>query len=183
MFAKLLQDAVRDFCPLTPAQICRMEAHYQLILRWNKKMNLTRITKLEEVVIRHYGESLFLAVHLPLRVRVVDIGSGAGFPGLPAAILHADSSFHLVESHQRKAVFLREATRDLTNVEILPVRVETLDKRYDWLISRAVDPKTLLGLKCADHMALLIGEEDSRQCRSYEKVPLPWGERRVLLLR
>src|SRR5690349_10628648 len=122
---------------LTTEQSAALESHYELLVRWNKVLNLTAIEKLEEAVERHYCESLTLAERLTPG-RVADIGSGAGFPGLVAAIARPDCEFTLVESHQRKAVFLREASRGMVNVRVLAVRAEQIRERFDWVVSRAV---------------------------------------------
>jgi 16S rRNA (guanine527-N7)-methyltransferase len=83
-----------------------LRAHFELLQRWNKSLNLTRIDSVE----RNYGESLFLGRHLPPGpLRICDIGSGAGFPGFPVAVLRPDCEITLIEAHQRKAVFLKEA--------------------------------------------------------------------------
>src|SRR5581483_9324513 len=95
------------------------------MVRWNKTLNLTRVESLEQAVERHYAESLFLAAHLPVgALRIVDVGSGPGFPGFPVAVVRGDCAVTLVESHQRKAVFLREASRPLENVEVVAKRAE-----------------------------------------------------------
>ena len=91
MFADLLREKLAGIVDLCPAQIELLQQHYELLLRWNKTLNLTRIERLEEAVERHYGESLFLAAHLQADpLRIVDIGSGGGFPGLPVAEKLAD---------------------------------------------------------------------------------------------
>ena len=124
---------------LSAAQVAALQAHYELLLRWNQSLSLTTVTAIETAVTRHYGESLFLAAHLPPgALRIADIGSGPGFPGFPVAVLRPDSSVTLIESHQRKAVFLREATRGLPNVKVLPKRAEEVAERFDIAISRAV---------------------------------------------
>ena len=90
-------------------------------------------------MLRHYCESLFVAIHLPEEpVSVLDVGPGAGFPGIPMAILRPDCRFTLAESHQRKAVFLREATRHLSNVRVAARRAEEAAGAFDWVVSRAV---------------------------------------------
>ncbi len=166
-----------EFSPyglLAPQQLTLLEEHYRLLLRWNQKINLTRITSLQDAVRYHYCESLYLATHLPEgALRIVDIGSGAGFPGLPVAIYRPECAVDLVESHRRKAVFLREAARKLTNVRVLAQRAEAVIDSYDWTISRAVRPDYVLKLNLAPHVAVLGVEGDS----------LPWGERRALFMR
>ena len=111
------------------------------MLRWNARINLTAVRDPNEIVTRHFGESLFLACHVfPLEqrapspapeggpIRVLDIGSGAGFPGLPLKLWAPTISLTLVESNHKKAAFLREVIRSLTltNVNVLTVRAETL---------------------------------------------------------
>ena len=101
-------------------QLGLLEQHYQLLARWNKRLNLTRITELEEAVRFHYCESLFVGRFLPPGpLKVADLGSGAGFPGIPLAVIRPDVEFVLIESDLRKAVFLREAARNLKNVKVL----------------------------------------------------------------
>ncbi len=173
-FKALLASEFSPYGALTPQQLALLDEHYQLLLRWNQKINLTRITSLQDAVHYHYCESLYLATHLPAGIlRIVDIGSGAGFPGIPVAIYRPECSVDLVESHQRKAVFLREAARKLTNVRVLPHRAETVTHSYDWTISRAVRPDDVLNLDLAPHVAVL----------GVEGVGLPWGENRALFLR
>ena len=157
MFADLLR---RRYSALGPEQVAALESHYELLVRWNRKLNLTAITGAEEAVERHYGESLFLASHLPAgALRIVDVGSGAGFPGIPVAVQRRDCSVALVESHQRKAVFLREATRQLRNVQVIAKRAEEVTEQFDWAISRAVSYEDLRQPlhRLAQHAALLTG--------------------------
>lgn len=143
---------------LTGSQVEACAAHWELVERWNRVMNLTRIGG-EEAAERHYGESLAVARVLD-GARVVDVGSGAGFPGLVCAIARPELSFDLVESHGRKAVFLREAARALGNVRILACRAEELEGGYDWATSRAVDPRLVVECGLARRYALLVGRAD-----------------------
>ena len=123
MFADLLKRQLSGIVQLSAGQVSALEAHYEMLLRWNRKVNLTSISGLEESVERHYCESLFLAARLPAEpLRIADIGSGAGFPGFPIAVYRPDCQVVLVESHRRKGVFLREASRTLHNVRVLAER-------------------------------------------------------------
>jgi 16S rRNA (guanine527-N7)-methyltransferase len=170
-FKSLLELEFSPFGTLTCDQLSLLEAHYQLLLRWNQKMNLTRITSVTDAVRYHYCESLYLAKSLPEgALRIVDVGTGAGFPGIPVAIYRPDCEIHLVESHQRKAVFLSEATRNLPNTRVLAARSEDVTDTYDWMISRAVRPDDVLKLNLAPDIAVL-GTEGEK---------LPWGESRAL---
>jgi 16S rRNA (guanine(527)-N(7))-methyltransferase RsmG len=185
VFAELLRARMRGIAELSPAQIAALQAHYELLLCWNKTVNLTTITSLEEAVERHYCESLFLGVHLPAgALRVVDVGSGAGFPGFPVAILRPDCSVTLVESHQRKAVFLREASRKLANVRVIAKRAEDIEEEFDHVISRAVSYEDLRIslMKLAPVADLLTGAEapPALGMKWDEPVVLPWGNARFL---
>ena len=152
---------------LSSEQRARLEAHYNLMLRWNAKLNLTRIENRDDAVSLHYFESLFVGSKLPPGpLRIADVGSGAGFPGIPIAILRPECSVTLIESHQRKAVFLREATRDLPNVTVFPGRAEAIRGSFDWVVSRAVNLDDVLKLKISSHTALLVGPEDAARLGS-----------------
>ena len=173
---------------LTPAILDRLQAHYDLMLYWNRILNLTTVTDVEEAALRHYCESLYLARVLTPG-RVADVGSGAGFPGLVAAVVRPDCQFDLIESHQRKAVFLKEASRGLANVRVIARRAESVPDRYQWVISRAVRPADVVKMDLAPCIALLIGVEDADQLGAADDLPafriqsLPWGENRVLAVR
>jgi 16S rRNA (guanine527-N7)-methyltransferase len=180
MFPELL---AREFAPygsLTGIQIGALEAHYNLLTHWNARLNLTRIESVGDAVRLHYCESLFTGTRLPAGpLRLVDVGSGAGFPGIPIAILRPECAVTLVESHQRKAVFLREASRNLSNVTVVTDRAENLNPEYDWLVSRAVSPREVLKLKLAKNLALLVGGEEIPGFNRREAIP--WGTGRYLV--
>jgi 16S rRNA (guanine527-N7)-methyltransferase len=179
MFRELL---VREFGPhgsLTVGQIDALEAHYNLLAQWNARLNLTRIESIEDAVRLHYCESLFVATKLPAGpLRIVDVGSGAGFPGIPISLLRPECTVTLVESHNRKAVFLREASRNLKNVRVVTDRAENLKPEYDWLVSRAVSPADVLKLQLSNNFALLVGGEMLPGLERRESIP--WGAGRFL---
>lgn len=173
MFRELLLDRVSGFCQLSASQLEQLQQHYELMLRWNKIINLTRIEEIEEVVDRHYAESLFLGSNLPGGpLRVADVGSGAGFPGIPIAVLRPEVAVALIESHQRKAVFLKEATRGLTNITVISKRAEDVRQEFDWVVSRAVSWKDLQGLTLAPRLGLIGTDAPG------EFMPLPWVNQR-----
>jgi len=158
VFRELLRRCGR----LTDAQAAALEAHYELLCRWNKVINLTAIENAEEAVARHYGEALFLAERLPEGVEsIADVGSGAGFPGFPVAVVRPSCQVTLIESDQRKAVFLREASRGLTNVHVVAARAEAVKESFAWAISRAVSYKELGkgSWKLGARLALLTGSD------------------------
>jgi 16S rRNA (guanine527-N7)-methyltransferase len=186
VFAEALAAKLSGIVTLSPEQAQALEGHYRLLERWNRTLNLSAITGLEESVERHYCESLFLGAHLPPGpLAIADVGSGAGFPGFPVAVLRPECSVTLIESHQRKAVFLREASRGLPNVKVLAKRAEDVREAFDVAISRAVSykdlAKTLRAL--APNAALLSGAEAPPAIMGFEwkeAVPLPWGRARFL---
>ena len=186
MFADLLRERLARIVELSPRQVEALETHYQLLLRWNRTLNLTSIKRMEEAVERHYCESLFLGTHLPQgRLRIADIGSGAGFPGFPVAVLRPDCSVTLIESHQRKAVFLREASRNLPNVRVVAMRAEDVKEQFDWAISRAVSYADLASFlkNLAPNVDLLTGGEAPPDGIGFVwqlPIPVPWGGQRFL---
>ena len=175
---------------LSESQIAQLYRHYELLIKWNQRMNLTTVKPGPEMVTRHYCESLFFAAHLPAStegISVLDLGSGAGFPGVPMAILNSNWQVTLVESGQRKAVFLRESTRHLGNTAVLAERMETLTVHADWVVARAVDPAEVLVNvpRLAPNVGLMLGEGDFSALRNDSRIAwaeplrLPWGDRRL----
>src|SRR5579862_4970400 len=148
------------------------------MMRWNKVINLTRIVREQEVVDLHYAESLFLATLLPTGpLKIADLGSGAGFPGYPVAVLRPECSVSLVESNQRKSVFLKEVSRPLGNARVVPSRAEDLTESFDWVVSRAVNSYNLqqMASGLAPNLALLCSGVVEG---AYKTVPIPWAENR-----
>ena len=130
----------------TPELCAQLALYLDLILKWNEKINLTAIRSPEEIVRRHFGESLFAATHLGPAATLLDFGSGAGFPGLPIQLLRRDLKVTLAESRARKAAFLREAVRTLAvNTEVWSARVESMPagRTFDAVTLRAVDQMDL----------------------------------------
>jgi 16S rRNA (guanine527-N7)-methyltransferase len=180
MFKDLLAAEFAPYGVLSELQLNQLDSHFRSLEQWNARLNLTRIRDLEDSVRFHYCESLFLARFLPPgSLRIADIGSGGGFPGIPVAIARPECEVTLIESHQRKAVFLRESSRDLKNVRVLSKRAEEIADNFDWMISRAVAPADVLSLRLADSVALLIGEDDAADLRG-STGHIPWGNHRVL---
>lgn len=180
-FRKRLTDKVAGFCPLTPGQLEQLERHLDLVLRWNRNLNLTRITELDEIVERHYAESLFLAMQLPPGpLSIVDIGSGAGFPGVPVAVARPESRITLVESHRRKAVFLKEVARGLPNIVVESTRAEDIVSRFDWVTSRAVAWNEIMAVafRLGPQVALLTSAEAIQV--PAEGIRVPWDGSRVV---
>jgi 16S rRNA (guanine(527)-N(7))-methyltransferase RsmG len=187
-FAGILARKCDGVMPVPGELASVLERHFELLLSWNRRLNLTRITNLEPAVERHYAESLYLASHLTPG-RVVDIGSGAGFPGFPVAAVYPGANVTLVEPDQRKAAFLRESSDLLSNVSVMCVRSDQVAVDCDWMIARAVRLDGVLepALRCAARIALLVGAAEKEQLRKHPRLagftarPLPWGDARWLV--
>ncbi len=172
-------------------QFAKLLSHFERLEHWNRRISLTSIRNRNEIATSHFGESLFLARAIPgEQGTLMDVGSGAGFPGVPIAVMKPHFHVTLVESVAKKATFLKEVTRDYGNVRVLQARVESIDSQFDWATMRAVAPAPLLRYlsERIKSLALLIGEKDATvltdstlfEWKSVQ--PLPWGDRRVLLV-
>jgi 16S rRNA (guanine527-N7)-methyltransferase len=136
---------------LTEHDLTNISTYINILRKWNARLNLTAIRDEDEIVTRHFGESLFAAAHLfPERdtsfeknpaPTLADVGSGAGFPGLPIKLWTPEVSLTLIESNQKKVTFLREVTRSLTLtcVDIRNARAEDVPAKFDFVTLRAVE--------------------------------------------
>ncbi len=248
---------------LTDTQLNRISTYIDLLLRWNSRINLTAIRNPEEIVTRHFGESLFAARHLfpvtthlgtaalgcPLgkssealtveigspalhpalssnreghdfsrantnakvdgalalevrrvatdRARVADVGSGAGFPGIPIKLWAPEVSVTLIESNHKKATFLREVIRSLTltDVDIQNVRADEITDTFDIVTFRAVERFTeilpVAARLLAPHgrLALLIASSQVSSANSIlphlswqAPIPIPESDSRQLVI-
>jgi len=154
----------------------RIEAYIALLLEWNKKISLTRITEPVEIVKFHFGESLFAASILKISDgRLADVGSGAGFPGLPLAMAMPLLQVILIEANARRAAFLSEAVRrlDLANVMVLRSRMEDVEsvRPFDFICARAIGKHANLILWSSENLTprgrivLFVGEGDIETVR------------------
>ncbi len=143
-FKPALEEVVSSFGldALTEQQLDQCALHYDLLCRWNPRVNLTRITEPREAARFHYAESFFGAQFVESELTVLDIGSGAGFPAIPLAIVRPDLEVTALEANQRKSLFLKEAKDDLrlANLRIATARLEEFDwTGYQLLMSRALE--------------------------------------------
>ena len=130
----------------SPTLLDQLSTYLDLLLKWNARTNLTAIRDPEAIVKTHFGESLFAARHLPAAQTLLDLGSGAGFPGIPIQLVHPTLKVTLAESQSKKASFLREVIRTLDlPTEVHAARVETLpaSREFDVVTLRAVDDPEL----------------------------------------
>ena len=131
------------------------DTFYRLLLQYNAAFNLTAITQEEEVFHKHFLDSLAGEGYLPQGARVAEVGSGAGFPSLPLAIVRGDLHFTLIESTGKKCAFLRTAAQELgLNVRVCEMRAEQagreqgIREEFDAVIARAVAPLPALAEYC-----------------------------------
>jgi 16S rRNA (guanine527-N7)-methyltransferase len=213
---------------LSTAQLQSISTYIDILIHWNARINLTAIRTPEEIVTRHFGESLFAARHLFPKeedreghdfsradrmlqketgasapegltgTRVADLGSGAGFPGVPIKIWAPIVTLTLIESNQKKATFLRELARalTLTNINIQNARAETLPpSTFDVVTLRAVErlpkvlPVAVTLLAPNGLLALLISSSQLESTRSTLPnltwdlpIPIPNSQSRTLLV-
>jgi len=108
---------------LAPEQIDQFLAYLDLLLKWNRKMNLTALRTPREIIIHHFLDSLLLLPYLPETGNLLDLGSGAGFPGIPLKIARPDLTIDLVEATAKKASFLKEVIRrlGLSGTAVIPI--------------------------------------------------------------
>jgi 16S rRNA (guanine527-N7)-methyltransferase len=141
MSARFMQELLKEYLPnLSNRQLYMLNNYLFLMKKWNRVYNLTSITTAKAMVIRHALDSLSISNHLQGR-RVIDVGTGAGLPGIPLAICNPHMDFVLLDSNGKKERFLQQARIELRlrNVEIIGSRVEEYKptKPFDSVISRA----------------------------------------------
>jgi 16S rRNA (guanine527-N7)-methyltransferase len=143
-FVTALTSALREYSldELIDAQRAQLARHYAMMRVWNRRINLTRIIAPEEAARLHYADSLAGERFLGAAQTILDIGSGAGFPAIPLAVLRPDVQVTALEANQKKSLFLAEAGDALTlpNFTVATARVEGFDlSAFDLLTSRALD--------------------------------------------
>ena len=199
--AETIQQSLRSFgVTVNEQQVVYIQQYIRILLQWNEKLNLTAIRDPLEILIRHFCESMFGAVSVPVEVgRLADIGSGAGFPGIPLKILRPELELFLVESNIKKGTFLAEVVRDLElkNARVLINRYEELGEELaplDYVCSRAVGEfGPFLEWAGSDRVSagkviLWIGGRDLDEARKanqwewQEPIAVPQSLRRYLLV-
>jgi len=187
---------------LSLAQLRQVSIYLELLLRWNARIGLTAVRDPDEIITRHFGESFFAAHQLfspdaPAGT-AIDIGSGAGFPGVPLKIFLPSLDLTLVESNYKKVAFLREATRALdlaTGVRVLNSRAEDVESFANLVTLRAVErfenalPIARKLVAPNGRLALLIGltqrqtaESSLPDLRWEQPIALPLSTNRILLI-
>lgn len=128
---------------LSDRDIERLADYYALVMKWNARLHLVASCSPQEFAIRHVLESLLLLKHLPPNASIVDVGSGAGLPTIPCVLVRDDLSATLIESSQKKGVFLKEALRAVkpsSRTAVIVARFEEVPApQADFVTSRALD--------------------------------------------
>ena len=198
---EIIRRALRDFqITLSEEQVTYIQRYTTILQHWNEKLNLTAIKDPLEILHRHFCESMYAAVAVPINSgRLADIGSGPGFPGLPLKILRPELQLVLVESNIKKGTFLAEVIRELglLNARVLISRYEELGEELaplDFVCSRAVGEfGPFLDWAASDRVSagrviLWIGGRDLDEARKsvqwdwQKPIPVPQSLRRYLLV-
>ena len=133
---------LKYFTNLTREQIKRFEELYMLYNHWNAKINVVSRKDIDELYLKHVLHSLSISkvIQFKKNTSILDVGTGGGFPGIPLAILFPECKFLLVDSINKKINVVEEITKSLklTNVSFKAIRVEKLDSKHEFIISRAV---------------------------------------------
>jgi 16S rRNA (guanine527-N7)-methyltransferase len=197
----VIRRALSEFkLPAYDDQVLQIQQYIRILLQWNDKVNLTAIRDPLEILYRHFCESMYAAIAVPVEHgRLADVGSGGGFPGLPLKIIRPDLRVFLVESSIKKITFLAEVTRELglKDVQVLARRYEELGEEVaplDYVCSRALGefPAFLEWAK-SEHLAakqviLWIGARDLPEIQKIqtwdwnEPIQVPNSLRRLLLV-
>lgn len=196
---KLVQDALALFnVHITGRQVISFLTYEKELLEWNRKFNLTAIRDSESIRTKHFLDSLscILAWKAVPPSRLIDVGSGAGFPGIPLKILYPNLKLTLLESVGKKAMFCQHIVRvlGLEHVEVVQARAEELGQdpdhreKYDWAIARAVANLNVLSeyliplVKVGGRMLAQKGESGPAEAQSAEgAINLLGGELRQLI--
>ena len=196
-----IRRALKDFqIELAAEQVAWIQEYMRLLLFWNEKVNLTAIRDPTEILYRHFCESMYAALAVPLeKGRLADVGSGGGFPGLPLKIARPELEVFLIESNLKKATFLAEVVRELglTDMHILVSRYEELGEELaplNTVCSRALGEFGAFlnwagsARVAAEQVVLWIGGRDLDEVKQStvwewrEPIAIPQSLRRFLLV-
>lgn len=184
---------------LSPEQLVQVRQFLALLELWNRKISLVSASDISQLVERHVGESIFGVSAVPIRHgRLADVGTGAGFPGIPLKIAQPGLELTLIESNQRKSAFLSEAIRtlQLTSCNVITSRYEDIDSevKFDFITSRALgNYEGLLNwaatrLSDRGKIVFWLGTEDAirlskiSKWRWFDQISIPNSNLRVLLI-
>lgn len=145
-FEKMDVSASKMEISLTKVQLEQLYIYMQLLIEWNENINLTTIVEPEEIILKHFIDSFTISKHIETGCKLIDVGTGAGFPGIALKILRADLEIVLLDSLNKRIKFLDEVIKScgLTNIETIHGRIEEIAhhvehrEQYDIVTSRAV---------------------------------------------
>ncbi len=199
--AETIRRALGEFqLSVDDQQVLQIQQYTKILGAWNEKINLTAIRDPLEILYRHFCESMFAAVVVPLENgRLADVGSGGGFPGVPLKILRPNLQIVLIESNIKKATFLAEVVREigLPDVQVLVGRYEELGEELaplDFVCCRALGEfgpfLAWAGSEkiAAKEVILWIGARDLEEIRGidgwewHQPIQVPHSLRRLILV-
>ena len=146
-FVKKINDYLVEIqIELTDKQLTQFYNYMNLLIEWNRKINLTTIIEPEEIILKHFVDSIIISKYIENDLKVIDVGTGAGFPGIPLKIIRGDLDIVLLDSLNKRINFLNEVIKvlQLKNVYSIHARVEEFAKNkkyresFDIVTSRAV---------------------------------------------
>ena len=145
-YTKMQESAKEINIDLSVEQLWKFNRYMELLIEWNEKINLTAITDPEEIILKHFIDSLTIYKYIKEDSKIVDVGTGAGFPGIPLSIVDSSLKITLVDSLNKRLIFLEDVIKELElhNVELVHARAEEFgqNKKYresfDVATSRAV---------------------------------------------
>lgn len=163
MFKDVLREqATLSKIELNDNQINSLEKYYELLIEWNEKMNLTALTEPHDVALKHFCDSILLLKYadIPQNSTLIDVGTGAGFPSVPIKIVRPDIRLCLLDSLNKRLIFLQEVvdTLGLKDVQIVHSRAEDgakkadLREKFDFATSRAVAQLNVLSEYCLPYV-------------------------------
>jgi 16S rRNA (guanine527-N7)-methyltransferase len=196
---------------VTEAQAESFQQYMELLVEWNQKMNLTAITEPNEVAVKHFLDSILILkfLELPAGSKLIDVGTGAGFPGVPLKIMRPGLELTLLDGLNKRLTFLQEVLKQLNlSAELVHARAEEAGRqvkyrgKFDFATARAVAPLNLLCEYCLPFLNMggtfaamkgpQIGEELEAaknaikllgcELKKAEEFTLPGGDRRSLVL-
>lgn len=147
IFKSKLENSAKEIgISLSDEQVQNFYDYMNILLEWNEKINLTAITEQDDIVLKHFVDSLTALDYLNDKKSIIDVGTGAGFPGIPIAIMNKDRNVTLMDSLNKRVKFLDEVSRKLSlnNIKTIHSRAEDLGQnvdhreKYDVAVSRAV---------------------------------------------
>ena len=149
---KMIELSKKINIDITDEQLEKFYRYMELLLEWNEKINLTAITETDEVILKHFIDSMTVFKYLVESKNIIDVGTGAGFPGIPIAIMNQNKNITLLDSLNKRIIFLNEVCSELkiNNIKTYHGRAEEFGhnkqhrEKYDIAISRAVANMTTL---------------------------------------